>query len=170
MRIIDWSSDLCTSDLGDGVLHRGGQYSKKHHPHLDFGIEQSVRQKGQCHPKNREKHISAGKHSQMEPPNRKSADNRFPRQFCAVHEEQENYGGRCCPFEKYRGLSPARQQACNQHRRDEKNREDIRAETKHQIEQRLMFNRGGLTVNRTLARALLKGIVTVLDLIFFKKT
>src|SRR3546814_5781082 len=61
---------------GDGGLHRGRQDAKKHHPHLDFGIEQSVRQKGQCHPKNREKHISAGKHSQMEPPNRKSADNR----------------------------------------------------------------------------------------------
>src|SRR3546814_6883080 len=71
----------------------------------------------------------------MEPPNRKSADNRFPRQFCAMHEEQENDGGRCCPFEKYRGLSPARQQACNQHRRDEKNREDIRAETKHRSEE-----------------------------------
>src|SRR3546814_4443790 len=86
------------------LFRSGGQDAKKHHPHLDFGIEQSVRQKGQCHPKNREKHISAGKHSQMEPPNRKSADNRFPRQFCAVHEEQENDGGRCCPFEKYRGL------------------------------------------------------------------
>src|SRR3546814_7816800 len=96
----------------------------------------------------------------MEPPNRKSADNRFPRQFCAMHEEQENDGGRCCPFEKYRGLSPARQQACNQHRRDEKNREDIRAETKHQMEQRLLFIRGGLPANRSLARALLKRIVT----------
>src|SRR3546814_20861678 len=87
-----------------------------------------------------------------------------------MHEEQENDGGRCCPFEKYRGLSPARQQACNQHRRDEKNREDIRAETKHQMEQRLLFIRGGLPANRSLARALLKSIVTVLDLIFFKRT
>src|SRR3546814_2897345 len=92
MRISDWSSDVCSSDLercnenpgnvgkrcaadrsghiaarhgckGDGGLHRGWQDAKKHHPHLDFGIEQSVRQKGQCHPKNREKHIRSEEHT-----------------------------------------------------------------------------------------------------------
>src|SRR3546814_19338930 len=130
MRISDWSSDVCSSDL---------------------------------------KHISAGKHSQMEPPNRKSADNRFPRQFCAMHEEQENDGGRCCPFEKYRGLSPARQQACTPHRRDEKNREAIRAETKHQMEQRMQVMRGGLPANRSLPRTLLKSIVTVLVQLFSQR-